>query len=80
MTQLSIFLTLNVLVTCQEETILKDSQYLDIIVGIKDLQIGEGKDCYLFSNSIIRCNEDEVGPTSKQPQNLSSKAAVERCS
>ena len=84
MTQLSIFLTLNVLVTCQEETIPKDPQYLDIIVGIKDLQIGEEKDCYLFSNSIIRCNEDEVGPMElalgEQPQNLSSKAAVKRCS
>ena len=84
MKQLSIFLTLNILVTCQEETILKDPQYLDIIVGIKDLQIGEGKDCYLFINSIIRCNEDEVGPMElalgEQPQNLSSKAAVQRCS
>lgn len=57
-----ILLSLNVLVTCQEETILKDPEYLDIIVEVKDLQIGEGEDCYLFSNSIIRCNEDKGDP------------------
>ena len=57
-----VFLTLNVLSTCQEETILKDPDYLDIVVGVKDLQIGEGEDCYLFSNSIIQCNEDKGDP------------------
>ena len=33
-----------------------------MIVGIKDLQIGTSSDCYLFSNSILRCNENKDDP------------------
>ena len=64
MTRLSkfIFLALNILLTWQEDGILKDSNYLDIIVGIKDLQIGKSSDCYLFSDSILRCGEDKGDP------------------
>lgn len=56
------FLALIILVTRQEESILKNPDYIDKIVGIKDLQIGYGTDCYFFSDSTFRCNEDKGDP------------------
>ena len=42
------FLALIILVTRREENILKNPDYKDKIVGIKD--IGCGTECYLLSN------------------------------
>ena len=61
-TFLALYIPLNILVTWQEDVSLKDPDYLDMIVWIKDLQIGTSSDCYLFSNSILRCNENKDDP------------------
>ena len=61
-TFLALYIPLNILVTWQEDVSLKDPDYLDMIVGIKDLQIGTSSDCYLFSNIILRCSENKGDP------------------
>ena len=52
------FLALVILVTWQEDSILKNPGCLDLIAALKDLQVATTGDLYLFSNSILWCNKD----------------------
>ena len=58
----AILFMLNLFLISPEDNIPKEPDFLDLIVGVKDLQIGYDENCYLFSNSEFRCNEDKGDP------------------